>query len=401
MPSGRTSGTYRYFHGDNLMSWSYRIARVAGVDIKIHITFFLIVFLGAFQWGLERGVSGALFGATLILLLFACVTLHELGHSIVARYFRVPVREIILLPIGGIAFFEKQPEKPLHELLIAAAGPVVNVILAGLITILLGATVDVALLNEQGMVVGEEMTLSLTTLLLWLLAANVMLVLFNLLPAFPLDGGRMLRALLAMFFGQTRATSIASTIGQAIAIFLGVFGVITGNIILALVAVFIFFGASQENRESYARTVLHTRRVGDAYNKYVLTLAIGDRVNKVIDYILTSYQPDFAVMQGQKLLGVVTRDDVLKALNAPTADASVPDTYVQMIMRRDVVRVDATMMLDEVRQVMSEKGERVVAVYEGETYLGLVSIEDIAEAFSVLLYLDRASSKKQAEPEPG
>lgn len=371
------------------MKWSYRIARVFGVDIKVHVSFLLIVLLGALQWGTQWGIRGAVFGIALILLLFLCVTLHELGHSLVARYFRIPVREIVLLPIGGVALLEKQPEQPFHELLIAIAGPVVNVLLAGMLALFLGATADITLLNEQGTVSSGEMAPSFTFLLLWLLAANISLVVFNLIPAFPLDGGRMLRAILAMFFGYTRATNIAAVVGQVIAVFLGVFGIISGNIVLALIAAFIFIGAGQEQRESYARTILHTRRVGDAYNKYVLTLTIGDRINKVIDYILTSYQPDFAVMQGQKLLGIVTRDDVIRALDASGSDASVLDRYVQMIMRRDVLRVNADASLDDVRQLMMERGERVVAVYEGETYLGLVSIEDIAEAFSVLLFLER------------
>src|SRR4029079_17599481 len=130
---------------------------------------------------------------------------------------------------------------------------------------------------------------SVETALFWLLQANVALVLFNLIPAFPLDGGRMLRALLAMVTDYQRATRIATLVGQAIALVLGLLGILSGNLLLTLVAVFIFFGAGQENIQGQARAVLRTRRVGHAYNKYALTLEVGDRVSKVVDYILTSY----------------------------------------------------------------------------------------------------------------
>jgi CBS domain-containing protein len=179
---------------------------------------------------------------------------------------------------------------------------------------------------------------------------------------------------------------------RLIAIALGSFGLASGNLVLVLVAIFIFFGANQENVESQAQRVLVTLKVGDAYNKHALTLEIGDRVSKVVGYILTSYQPDFAVMQGSKLLGIVTRDDVLRAL----AD-STQDVYVSGIMKRDVVRVHANTTLDQVRQMMAEQNARVVAVYAGETYLGLVNRVDIAEAFAVIASLQRQQEARKAE----
>ncbi len=373
------------------MNWSFRIARVFEIDIKIHISFFLILILGAYQWGTPYGVQGALFGVLLMLLLFLCVTLHELGHSIVAQRFGIPVREIILLPLGGVALLGRNPTKPLHELLIAVAGPLVNVVIAALLYPLSGLIVG---LDDGGreLLQGNTLAPSFATLVTWLMGANIALVVFNLIPAFPLDGGRMFRAILAMFMSFRRATRVATALGQLIAIILGVFGVLSGNLALVLVAVFIFFGAGQENAEGQARTVLTTLRVGDAYNKYALTLAIGDRVSKVVGYILTSYQPDFAVLQGGSLLGIVTREDVLRALSADTRDV-----YVTGIMRREVVKVEASATLDEVRLVMAEKGARVVAVYDGAVYLGLVSMEDISEAFAVLAFLQRQQEARRVE----
>ncbi len=376
------------------MNWSFRILDVAGIPIRIHVTFFLILVLGAYQWGSMTGtLNGAVFGIMLMTLLFMCVTLHELGHSVVAKFFGIPVRQIVLLPLGGIAQITKNPEKPLHELLIAVAGPLVNVVIAILLLATLGFSAAPQMLTGHGLLPDAmSNTPSLMTLLSWLLMANVSLTIFNLIPAFPLDGGRIFRALFAMFIGYPRATRLASAIGQLIAIVLGIYGVIIGNFILVLVAVFIFFGAGQETAGTEAKTVLSTLRVGDAYNKHALTLAVGDRVSRAVDYILTSYQPDFAVLQGSNLIGIITRDDVLRALaNIPT------DTFVTEIMEREFLKVEASKSLDEVRRKMAEQGTRIAAVYDGVNYLGLISMADIAEAFTVQTFVERQKQLRQAQ----
>lgn len=378
------------------MSWSFRLTQIAGIPIKLHITFFIILLLGAWQWS-GRSTDptvGAVFGVTLMLALFLCVVLHELGHSLMARYFGIQTREILLLPLGGIAQLDKNPEQPRHELLIALAGPLVNVVIAGVL-IVVGLTPQVnlftSLLDGQGLSAALGSEPSLPNLLLWLLSANVSLVIFNLIPAFPLDGGRVLRALLAMALGFPRATRIAAGIGQLIAIALGLYGLFVGNLLLALVAVFIFVGASQETAVAAAKVVLTTRRLGDAYNRHVITLQNGDRLSRVVDYLLTSYQPDFAVVFGKKLLGIVTREDVMRAL------ATQPhDVYVSEIMNRDFHRLDAELNLDEVREQLGEKGIRVAAVYQGEEFLGLISAEDLQEAFSVLAFNQRHLQQRMA-----
>ncbi|HMO58263.1 MAG TPA: site-2 protease family protein [Roseiflexaceae bacterium] len=376
------------------MGWSFRIARVAGIDIRIHVTFFLILVLGAIGGGSAYGLGGAGFGVLLMLLLFLCVTLHELGHSVVAQRLGIPVREIVLLPLGGVALLSRNPTKPWHELVIAIAGPLVNVVIAGLL--LLGTGTAAALgifdLRTLQLQAGAFPAPNVSGLVFWLLQANISLVLFNLIPAFPLDGGRIFRSLLAMAIGMPRATRIAATVGQGLAILAGVFGVLSGNFILVLVAVFIFFGAGQENAEGQARTMLVTLRVGDAYNRHAITLDIGDRVSSVVDYILTSYQPDFAVMQAGHPIGIVTRDDVLRALASDTRDV-----FVTGIMNRTIVRVPAAATLEDVRQTMAEQEARVVAVYDGERYLGLVSLEDIAEAYAVISYMQRQAEARRAE----
>lgn len=376
------------------MNWSFRVLDVAGIPIRIHGTFFLILFLGAYQWGSMTGtLTGAVFGIALMGLLFVCVTLHELGHSLVAKVFGIPVREILLLPLGGIAQITKNPEKPMHELLIAIAGPLVNVVIAILLLAVLGFSAAPQMLTGHGLLPGGmSNTPSLMTLLSWLLMANVSLAIFNLIPAFPLDGGRVFRALMAMFIGYPRATRLASATGQFIAIILGIYAMLNSQFLLALVAVFIFFGAGQETATVEAKTVLNTLRVGDAYNKHALALVVGDRVSRAVDYILTSYQPDFAVLQGSKLIGIVTRDDVLRAL-ATHSD----DTLVTEIMDREFLKIEASKSLDETRRTLAERGTRIAAVYDGANYLGLISMEDIVEAFTVQTFVERQKQVRRIQ----
>ncbi len=368
------------------MNWSFQLVRIAGINIKVHVTFFLILILGGLQWAgnTPNSIEGFLFGVVLMILLFVCVTLHELGHSVVAQRFGIPVHEITLLPLGGVAQLSKNPEKPLHELLIAAAGPLVNVIIALVLLLITGGGNALNVLGGRGELLNQLNDTAPRTLLLWLLGANVSLVIFNLIPAFPLDGGRILRALLAMGLGFPRATRIATLVGQVIAIGLGIYGITSGNFILVLIAIFVFFGAGQENTVAQSKTVLTTQKVGDAYNKHALTLHVGDRVSKVVDYILTSYQPDFAVMQGSTPIGIVRRDDVLRALALQH-----PDAFVTEIMRRDFPRIDSTKSLDEVREFLAEQSQRIVAVFNGNQYLGLISSEDLSEAFAVLTFVQR------------
>jgi Zn-dependent protease len=364
------------------MSWSFRIARVSGIDIRVHATFFLIVLIGATQYA-RFGLPGLLFGTTLILLLFLCVTLHELGHSVVAQKFGVQVRQIVLLPIGGVAMMQRIPRNPWEELWIALAGPVVNVVIAA--ALWLGI---VARERFTGVDFGQLLALgrdgpSGALMLSWLLSANMALVVFNMVPAFPLDGGRVLRAILAMRMTHARATAIAAVVGQVLAVALGTLGLVSGNFLLVIVAAFIFFGAGAENLEGRARTVLSGHRVGDAYNRRAVTLRGDDRLGTVVDHILTSYQPDFAVTDGPQLIGVVTRHDVIRALSEGARDISV-----RQIMTPAAVRVSVTQTLDEVRQSMSENSARLAAVYDGPHYLGLVSSEDIDEAYAVLRFIN-------------
>jgi Zn-dependent protease/predicted transcriptional regulator len=374
------------------MKWSFSFVRVFDIDIKIHATFALILLLGAMQWGGKNGLGGAAFGVLLMILLFACVVLHELGHSLVAKAFGLPVRQILLLPIGGVAQLEKNPEKSIHELLIAIAGPLVNVVLAVLLIAVAGVSGSFEGLNARGLVTGQPAAPSAETMLAWLIAANITLAVFNMIPAFPMDGGRVLRAVLWFFMGFSKATHIASVVGQTIAFVIGLWSIVNGHLLLTLIALFIFLGAGQEWAAERARAVLTTLRVGDAYNKHALTLNPGNRVSDVVHLLLTSYQPDFAVMQGSSLVGVVSREHVLRALIGNTEDQ-----YVTAIMDREIPQFQTDAELDAIRNELAVKGKQVGAIYDRERFLGLVSQEDIKEALLVSTFAAQQEKRRLAE----
>jgi Zn-dependent protease len=377
-----------------------------GIDVRIHVTFVLVLLIGATNgmalsrvWGISPAAGVAL-GILFMLLLFLCVLLHEFGHSLVAQRFGIPVRQIVLLPIGGVAFMSRNPATAMQELLVAVAGPAVNVIIAAVLWMALKVPWPVGeASNIQALIPGP----GIRQFLIALLNINIVLVLFNLIPAFPMDGGRVLRAVLWQFLGFNRATRAAASVGKVIAVIfviVGLFGVPgvpgSNNIFLVVIAFFIFMGAGAEVAESQARTLLATLRVGDAYNKHALDLSPHDPVSRVVDFLLTSYQPDFAVLARGRLLGVVTREDVLQWLATSSFDPPVTQ-----VMRTEVLRVDHDMNLDQVRQAMAEHSIRVAAVFEGDLFLGLVSAEDISEAHAVLSYIQRQQTAAPAQPAAG
>lgn len=371
------------------MKSSFHIGTLAGIDIKLHFTFPLILILGAVQWMDPHGAAGAAFGALLMLALFVCVVLHELGHGVVARAFGIPVREIVLLPIGGVAVLGRNTRRPLHELLIAVAGPAVNVAIGFALVLVLGLDGSFPASPEE-LIQATAAGPSAATFLHWLLVANLSLVVFNLIPAFPMDGGRMLRATLAMVIGFQPATRVATAVGQVLAVVVGLYGLLSGQVLLAVAALFVFLGAGQERAAEEARNLLSTLVLGDAYNKHALTLAPGDRIDRVVDYLLTSYQPDFAVLHGSQLLGVVTRERILKHLIT-----GEPDGYVTSIMDRAVPRFEPSLSLAEVHERMEQQALTVAAVFEGDRFLGLVNAEDIREALQIVAFQQLATRRPE------
>lgn len=219
------------------MSWSIKFARVAGIDLKIHLTFLIFLLWIGSTYLARGGAEFAIQGMLFIILLFACVLLHELGHALTAKAFGIHTTDITLLPIGGIARLERIPNEPKQELLIAIAGPMVNVVIAVLLIFYLGQRAAVSDF--------DDINTPRVAMLSKLASVNIGLVLFNLIPAFPMDGGRILRSILAMRMNYLRATEIAASVGQSLAIVLGIIGLFY-NSFLVFIAFFVFMGAQQE-----------------------------------------------------------------------------------------------------------------------------------------------------------
>jgi Zn-dependent protease len=219
------------------MRSSLKVASIFGIEVRIHLTFLIFLVWIWFSYYQIAGFAGAVQGVLFILALFACVLLHEFGHAFAARGFGIETPDITLLPIGGVARLSRIPEKPWQELVVAIAGPLVNVVIAAALIFVIHGSASLEQL--------EYLESPRTELLAKLASVNVMLILFNLIPAFPMDGGRVLRALLAMAMPYARATQIAAWIGQGLAVVFGIFGIF-GNPFLIFIAFFIFVGAQQE-----------------------------------------------------------------------------------------------------------------------------------------------------------
>lgn len=372
------------------MKWSYRIASVRGIDLKVHASFLFIVVLVVMNWS-ATGVAGLAFGMTLMVLLFACVTLHEFGHAFMARYFGLPVREIILLPIGGVALLGRPTRHPMQELLIAAAGPAVNVAIIAVLApalYLLGEPVS----GPSSLLRPDNTVPSAAAAVHWLLGANISLVLFNLLPAFPMDGGRILRGLLGLVVEWHVATRWAARTGQLMACAMGVWAVLTGHMMLAVIAAMVFFAATSTDGEERAHATLVGRITGDAVTRHPIVLTESDRVSVAVTHLLTSYQTDFAVVRGDTVLGVIERSDVLRAVAVGEGDRPVSS-----IMRAPLV-VMADDSLAQTRERLQNADVSAAAVYREQVFAGLINLEDIREAEAIFALLDRQPDDRPRVP---
>ncbi len=336
----------------------------------------------------SSGLRNALFATVSILLLFACVTLHELGHSLAARRFNIGVRNITLLPIGGIAQLESLPEKPRHELLIALAGPAVNFALAlgiGLTLALVGgASLFFNISSLPQLLAGPRGPLSL---IVYLLVANLVLGLFNLIPAFPMDGGRVLRALLATWTSYPRATRIAARVGQLIAVGLILLALSPiGGISLVLVGLFVFTGASFENKAAQTRATLRGLRVRHALSVQTSrAVAPEDTLSDVMQHMsLRGHQQDFPVAQGGVLVGILSRGDLLAAIRN-----SGGHSHVAQAMRREFPVVTPDDHLLQAQQLITQTGLGALPVFDHGHFLGLISLEDINRAYANLSWQRR------------
>ncbi len=349
------------------MSWSLNIGSIAGTAIRIHVTFLLFL---AWIFGVEYlsgGPQAAWNGLLFVVLLFLCVLLHEFGHIFTARRFGVRTPDVILLPIGGVSRLERIPEQPSEEFLIAVAGPLVNIAIAGLLVLVGGAN-----LSADHLTALENGQVSMIDRLAFV---NLFLALFNLLPAFPMDGGRVLRALLATRFGYVRATEMAAMIGQWVAFALGFFGLF-GNPILIFIAIFVYLAASSEAHVVAIRAMSRGVPVTAAMVTQIAMLTPDEHVDAAVETLLHTSQGEFPVVDGQgRPLGVLGRNDLIRALKERGPDARVGDA-----MTASIPTVDKNRCLDEAFRLLQEKSAPAVGVVDASGRLiGLVTSATIGE----------------------
>lgn len=355
-----------------MMKSSLQLGKVAGIKIKVHWTFSLlllwVVFVEITRGGNLQSMAWSL---AFVMLLFVCVVLHELGHALMARKFKVGTRQITLLPIGGVASLESMPENPWEEFLVAVAGPAVNLVIA--LMLYLFIPVEGFLSQDPEALEQTLSSIDANNFLFYLLSANILLVAFNMLPAFPMDGGRVFRALLSMKLDRIRATQIAATLGQSIA-FLFFFIGLLYNPILILIAIFIYFGAQSESLMVQQLGLLKNYRVADAMMTDITPIHPDDTLNDVVDIILTGTQRDFVVAEQGEVVGVLYQTDLRDSFKNFNRD-----TEVREVMTDDFETLKADEALTEIYSKIRAGRQTFFPVLKSGQLTGAIDMNNLNE----------------------
>jgi len=356
------------------MKWSLYLGKISGIKIFIHWTFLILIgwiFLMHAQAG--KNLSEGLWGVIFILALFACVVLHELGHALTAKRFKIITRDITLYPIGGVASLERLPEKPGQELLVALAGPAVNVVIAAGLWIYIqsaGLMPDFSKLKNADEIENVPFVFNL-------FAANVALVIFNLIPAFPMDGGRVLRALLAFNMDRTKATRIAAAIGQLMAMIFVFFGFFF-NFWLVFIGLFVFLGASAEAKAEETKAGLKGVKVSDVLMSRYSVLKPGEPLSNAVSLLLDSQERSFVIEEDGKVKGILSRKEIISGLTQFGKDASVEN-----VMRTDFTNLKTSDLLNDVMERFETKEYSLMPVFKENKLAGVLDLENISEYLMV------------------
>lgn len=343
--------------------WSWQIGSLFGISIRVHITMVVLLAWIAIAAPLAgAGSQQALVQWFLVVAVFGSIVVHELAHALVARRFGCPTREILLLPIGGIAQMERMPERPAQELLVAIAGPAASIAIA----VALGVAIAVA-----GWSVGPEQPSLLGALVVPLFWSNAALALFNLLPAFPMDGGRVLRAALTKPFGRARATRIASQIGKVLAAVFVITGLVYGGVLLTVIGLFVWFAAEQESAMVALSVVLADATVADAMMRKLHVIDAATPLDDAAHQMLADGHRELPVSESGRIAGVVTVADLAHWMAAP-----LPHPAVSAAMHRDVPIVQPNTPLMSVMSPLNERG--VVFVGDPDAIVGVLTTDQLA-----------------------
>ncbi|MDP2345669.1 MAG: site-2 protease family protein [Deltaproteobacteria bacterium] len=350
--------------------WSPQVGRIAGIPIRIHATFLLLLaWIGAIHWFAGEGVAAAVEAVVLMCLVFASVVVHELSHALVGRRFGVRTRDILLLPIGGIASMDRMPEKPMQELLVALAGPLTNVVIAGVLFGVVALSGGSTSIEALGLVHG-----GLLAQLAWI---NVSLAVFNLLPAFPMDGGRVFRALLSTMMPRERATRVAARVGQVLAVVFGLVGLAV-NPVLVFIAIFIWIGAAEEARQSEVSTALAGVPASRAMMHDFRMLSPTSTLGQAAALVLDGWQRDFPVVDAGGVRGLLTRSSLIRALAH-----EAPGNSVEPVMDHDLVTASPTEPLQDVLVRMREKQAPAALVVVAGALVGMITPENVLDLLEI------------------
>lgn len=348
---------------------SFRLGRLAGIDIFVHPTFALLLAWVAMSSGLQgRTLSAAAEGVALMLALFACIVLHELGHALMARRFGITTKDITLLPIGGMAQLERMPDRPAQEFLVALAGPAVTLVLAVTLAAWLRLSGDWRPLDAISMTRGAFVE--------QVMAANVALLFFNLLPAFPMDGGRVLRAIFATRTDYVSATVRAASIGQGIAFLLALVGLFS-NPFLVIVALFIWMAAGEEAAAVQRKSSLAGVAVRSAMMTRFQTLTPASTVGEAVELLLSDSQQDFPVLQRGALVGMLTRQRLIGALASHGREAAVGPLI------EECPTATSEEPLEPVLTRLHGTNSRTVAVVDDGRLVGMLTLDNVGELLMV------------------
>jgi Zn-dependent protease/predicted transcriptional regulator len=347
------------------MKWSFEVTKLFGIPLRIHLAFLLLLVFVAMAGAQAGEAAGALNGVLTVVLVFGCVAIHELAHSLVAMRYGVNVRAIVLLPIGGVSQMDEIPEDAGQEVRVSLVGPLTSLVLA-----LLFYLFAVAANQEISL---RQLSIYRGTLLPKLFVINLMLGLFNILPAFPMDGGRVLRGILSARMDHTKATKIAVDIGQAMAILMFFFGIFF-NWWLALIAVFIYLGAESEEHRTILRAALRHVPVSRAMLTNVEAVSSSDSLSTVVKKTCHSLQTDFPVIDGGLVVGVLPKEAIFAAI-----DEKPPETLVSEIMTKEFPSATREDTLDSVFRKMESRGISLVPILDQGSFVGMISLEQIGK----------------------
>jgi Zn-dependent protease len=366
------------------MKWSTSLGRVAGIELRMHATFPLLFLWVAFiYWSQTGTVEGVLFGLALVATLFLCVVLHEYGHALTARRYGIGTRHITLLPIGGVAALEDMPRQPKQEIIVAVMGPAVNVAIAALLFVWLSLTTspdELRALSELERE-GGGVTLMDLGFLPAVMSANIFLVLFNMLPAFPMDGGRVLRAALSFRMDRLKATRAAAGVGQTLAVVFGILGLM-GNPFLVLIAVFVWVGAQAEAGAAEVELRLARKPVSRAMITDFATLGPQEPLSRAVDLTLGGTQKDFPVVEGDQVVGVLSQSAILKALHDEGPHARVE----RFMAPPATAEIDAA--LPDLLRNLQQTDTRLICIQRRGKLVGLVDLDNIQEYLRIRAALE-------------